>query len=115
MEPLYDRSGHVHGWIDRQSDRIINLRGRHVAFVEGDSVYNWRGQHVGSWHDDHIRNHTGQVAVFLRGASGLGPAIPALAAVPARPAIAAVPARPALNARPARPSRSTSWAAMVPF
>jgi hypothetical protein len=40
MEPLYDQSGDVHGWINQATGRIVNLRGQHVAFVEGDSVYN---------------------------------------------------------------------------
>lgn len=115
MEPIYDAKGKVYGWVDRQTGRIINLRGKHVAFVDGDSVFSWNGKHIGWWQNDHIRNQSGQVAVFLRGASGLGPAIPALAATPARPAIAAVPARPALSARPARSARKTSWAPLVPF
>lgn len=115
MEALYGRAGSVFGWIDLDTGRIINRAGRHAAFVVGNNVYNWSGRHVGWWHDNHLRNHSGQVALFLRGASGLGPAIPALAATPARPAIAAVPAKPALAATPAKPARSASWAPTVPF
>ena len=115
MEPLYDRGGRVFGWIDLESGRIRKPHGRHAAFVVGDSVFDWRGRHVAWWQENHVRDSNGRVALFLRGAEGLGPAVPALAAVPARPAIAAVPARPALAARPARPARSASWANAIPF
>ncbi|WP_425414195.1 4-fold beta flower protein [Pleomorphomonas koreensis] len=115
MQPLYDSRGSVHGWVDLDTGRIINRHGQHIAFIRGDSIYDWHGHHVAWWHDDHVRDRNGRVALFLRGASGLGPAIPALGAVPARPAIHAVPAMPALSAKPARPARSASWAASIPF
>lgn len=115
MEPLYERSGRVYAWINRQRGHIISLHGHHIAFVEGDSVYNWRGQHIGWWEGDHVRNHQGQVAVFLRGASGLGVGVPGLAGIPGMPGIAGVPGRPGLAGRPGRSGRSASWASMVPF
>ena len=65
MEPLYDQSGEVYSWITRQTGRIVDLLGRHVAFVEGENVYNWGGQHIGWWQKRHIRNHDGDVALFL--------------------------------------------------
>jgi hypothetical protein len=115
MEPLYGDGGQVFGWIDLPSGRIINRDGQHAAFVIGEDIYNWHGQHVAWWLRNHVRDHAGRVALFLRGAGGLGIALPALAATPAGPAIAAVPARPALAATPARAAFSAAWANAIPF
>jgi len=94
MEALYDRAGRVYGWLQRDTGRIINPRGQQIAFIDGDSVYNWHGQHVAWWHDDHICSHSGQIALFLRGASGLGASMPALSSLPARPSLVFLPTLP---------------------
>jgi hypothetical protein len=117
MEPLYDRSGRVYGWIDGRTDGwIVNLDGKHVAFVEGDSVYNRRGQHLGWWLRDHICNHAGEVVVFLRDATGLGVTTPTLGTTPRRPTIETVPTRATRGIRPIKvTNKRAMWAQAVPF
>jgi hypothetical protein len=116
MDALYDHSGRVYAWIDRQSGRIVDLKGRHIAFVDMDSVYNWRGRHVAWWHGDHIRNQSGKVAVFLKNAVEMGVDRPSLKPPPPRPPMALTPSKPGMAFRPAKPQPAPpSWAAVVPF
>jgi len=49
MEALYGRTGQVHAWLDTDSGNILDLRGQHTAFVDGNSVYDWTGRHIGWW------------------------------------------------------------------
>lgn len=115
MEPLYGRSGEVYAWLEVETGRIINTRGKHLAFLGGDSVYSWSGRHVAWWHGDHARDHDGKVIVFTRRARGLGPVLPALGALPARPQLAAVPPKPTRGTKPGQPGISKSWALTLPF
>ena len=115
MDALFDHAGQAYAWLDRPSGRIMDLRGRHIAFVEADSVYNWRGRHVGWWHGDHIRNQSGKLAVFVRSAAGLKVATPSLKTPPPKPQPAVTPSKPGLAHRPAKPTAMEGWAAVVPF
>ena len=83
MDPLFDRSGQVYGWLDMSAGRIMDRRGRHVALIRDGKVHDYRGKHLGWWDGDHFRDRTGAVAVYERGASGLG----FLAPLPALPPI----------------------------
>jgi len=115
MEPLYARSGEVYAWLDRQNDRIIGVRGQHLAYIAGDSVFNWSGKHVGWWMKDHIRDHAGKLVLFDRKAKGLGPVLPSLGSMPQRPVIAPVPQKPGRGARPGPAAPSKSWALTMPL
>ena len=115
MEPLYERSGEVYAWLEVESGRIINLRGKHVAFLGGDSIYSWSGRHLAWWRGDHARDHDGRVVVFTRKARGLGPVLPALGSMPPRPTLAAAPPKPARASKPGEPGASKSWALTLPF
>jgi hypothetical protein len=115
MEPLYGRSGDVYAWLEAETGRIINLRGKHIAFLGGDSVYSWSGKHLAWWYGDHVRDHSGRVVVFTRRAKGLGPVLPALSSMPPRPAIAPVPPKPTRGTKPGQPEISKSWTLEMPF
>jgi hypothetical protein len=115
MEPLYDHTGQVYGWINQATGRNLNLLGQHVAFVEGGNVHNWSGQHIGWWQEQHIRNHAGEIGVFLRGAGSFGLIRPILKTAPRRPTAEAVPAQPVRAPPPARPGWRLAWAQVMPF
>lgn len=117
MDPLFDASGQVYAWLERAHGRILDLKGRHIAFLEADSIYNWRGRHVAWWHGDHIRNQSGKVAVFLKNANTavMGVSRPWLKPPPPRPTPAIAPSRPGMAFRPAKPTPEPAWASVVPF
>ena len=115
MEPLYDQSGEVYSWMTRQTGRIVDLLGRHVAFVEGENVYNWSGQHIGWWQKQHIRNHDGDVAVFLHRARDFGLIRPVLAMAPRQPTAQPIPTQPVRAPPLTKAACRLAWAQSMPF
>jgi hypothetical protein len=115
MDPLYNKTGQVHAWLQADVARIVGLHGEHLAFVEGKSVYDWHGNHIGWWADGHMRDAHGAVVVWLATAANLGVIRPPVRARPSRPELLAVPARPVRSARPARPVRALRWSSQMPF
>lgn len=115
MEPLYDRSGQVYGWLDKAAGRIMDRRGRHVAHISDDNVYDYRGRHLGWWDRDHLRDRNGAVALYERDAAGLGVSqpFPAFAPLPPMPTFPPLPALPALP--PLRPFNRMAWSGQMPF
>jgi hypothetical protein len=109
MDALYDKSGKVTAWYDRPNGDIVDLSGRHIAFVDGDSVYNYSGSHVGWWQNGHIRDSSGAVAVFTKGASGLGLYPPYLSYPPYQPYKSFRPYRPFKAFKPYKPYLTSNW------
>ncbi|MDN7865052.1 hypothetical protein QZM19_16810 [Burkholderia multivorans] len=115
MLALYQKNGAVYAWLDETSGRILDLRGKNLAFVDGDSVYGWNGRHIGWWQDGHIRDQNGAVAMFTDVASNLGVVAPVKAVRPVQPIKSIAPIRPVKSVKPIRPVRQLSWAAKMPF
>lgn len=115
MEALYDSRGQVYAWLDQRNARIMDRGGRPVALIRGDKVHGYNGRHLGWWDNDHLRDSTGSVALYKRGARGLGviPPLPALPPLPPMPVMAPLPTIPALP--PLRPFNRTAWANRMPF
>lgn len=109
MRPLYDKRGGVIAFLG-ENNRIVDLRGRSIAWIRDDNVYNYNGRHLGWWLRDHMRGPDGGVMVWLRGASpGVMLPIPRLPPMPPLPELE--PLRPLPNLPPLRPMRSLSWSA----
>ena len=114
MEPIYDRSGRVVGWLG--GNDVYHLNGSHAAVVIGPNVYGHRGQQLGVFGGGFFRDHDGAVVAFIRGASG-GPVLPAQSLHPAPPipSVPPVPAVPAVPRVPAAPSSSwgSDWRSFI--
>ncbi len=106
MEALYDESGRAYAWLDEPTGRIFSLRGKNIAFIDGDSVYAWSGRHIGWWGDGHIRDRSGAVAVFTAGAASLGVVKPVTAVKPVQPVKAVSPVRPVKACEASVPGQS---------
>jgi hypothetical protein len=115
MEALHDRTGRVHAWLDKASGRIVNLNGRHVAFVDNDSVYDLGGSHIGWWRDGHIRDRNGAAALFTADATNLGVVKPVRQVKPVQPVKAVAPVKPVKAVKPVKPVKQLAWAAQLPF
>ncbi|WP_438346812.1 4-fold beta flower protein [Methylorubrum populi] len=115
MEPLYGQNGQVYAWLQRDTGRIISLRGQHLAFMRNANVYDWQGRHIGWWEHEHMRDHRGAVVVFARNATNLIVGRPGLGGTPGTPGIAGVPGTPGLAGTPGRPGKAGSWANPLPF
>lgn len=107
MNPLYDSRGKVIAFL-RDNRRIIDLRGKSLAWIRGDDVYDYRGQHLGWWIRDHMRGPDGGVIVWLRGASpGVMLPLPNLPPLPPLPELE--PLRPLPSLPPLRPLNTMNW------
>ena len=84
MEPIYDRSGIVIGWIHQ--GRILDRSKRLRAFSTGDTVYTMRGKILGKYRKGVFEDRTGGAVAFTREASA-GP----FHAIPKNPTIPSVP------------------------
>jgi hypothetical protein len=115
MEALHDQSGGVYCWFDQGSGRIISLRGKNLAFVDGDSVYDWGGQHIGWWQDGHIRDRQGAVALFTADAGSLGVVKPVRAVRPVSPVKPVAPVRPVKQVKPVKTVKKLAWSSQMPF
>ncbi len=109
MDALYNRHGQVAAWLDRVECQIVDLSGKHVAFVDGDSVYDYSGSHVGWWRKDHIRDSRGAVGLYTSSSANLGVTKPYLAYAPFPPLKAFAPFKPFKAFKPFRPYDQWSW------
>ena len=103
VEPIYDRSGKVVGWL--KGDDIYHLNGSHASTINSRNVYGHAGQHFGVFDKGLFRDHRGGVVAFIRGAQG-GPVlpIPSVPPIPPIPSIPPIPAIPSVPPVPAVPS-----------
>ena len=115
MEALYDQRGRVHAWLDFDRDNILDLRGKHLAFIADDSVYNWRGQHIGWWIDGCVRDPSNAAAYFIADAGSIGVVKPVKAVRPVQPVKAVPPVRPVKQVKPVKPVKKLTWSANPPF
>ncbi len=115
MKPLYNQHGRVYAWFEQDSGDILDLRGRHIAFVDDDSVYSYAGRHIGWWKGDHVRDRSGAVAAFLEDAEDLGVFKPFTAFPPFPPLPSFPPFRPFTEFKPFPPFDRWGWSDRMPF
>jgi hypothetical protein len=115
MEALYNRNGQVYAWLDSSDGRIFDLRGRNLAFVDGDSVWDWKGKHIAWWRGDHIRDRNGAIALFTGDAENLGVFKPFLAFKPFEPFQQFAPFKPFLEFKPFARFDQWTWSSKPPF
>ena len=115
MEPLFDKNGRLHAWLQGGSDHIFSLTGEPLAFITWGNVYDWRGRHLGWWDQGHMRDYAGAVCVFTRDALGLIVAKPGLGGTPGFPGVRAVSGHPGIQGAPSRPPNTAAWSETIPF
>jgi hypothetical protein len=109
MNPLYDHTGSVVGWLG-SGGRVMDLAGGSAFWIaDPGHVYDYDGQHRGWWNDGHWRGHDGGVVVWIRGARNLGvmPPLPQLPPLPPLPSLE--PLRPIPSIPPLRPLNAMAW------
>ena len=107
MEPIYDGSGKVVGWL--KGKNIYHLSGDHAAVLNQGNVHGHNGQHLGVFKDGLFRDHQGCVVAFVVallqvGADNHQLPVTATPPVPPVPSSAPVPTIPATPPAPASPS-----------
>lgn len=84
MEPIYDRSGAVIGWMHQ--GRILDRFKRYRAFITGETVYTMKGQNLGTYRKGVFEDKTGNAVAFTRAASAEPfssfPKVPSVPTVP---------------------------------
>jgi len=104
--PIFDRSGNVIGWLDREIIRDMN--GQHRAFVTEDRVYNYGGRFLGRIHNGFFRDSNGNAIAFIKGAGG-GPLLPIPSIPPIPPVFPVSPVKPVPSVPPVSPIPSLYW------
>jgi hypothetical protein len=65
-------TGQVHAWLQTECGNILDLRGQHIAFLDGKSAYDWTGRHIGWWLDRYVRDATNAAVYFTKDAGSIG-------------------------------------------
>ena len=115
MEALYDRKGNIHAWLDVDLGNILDLNGRHVAFLADGSVYDWKGRHIGWWNDGCVRDAANAIAYFTTEALDIGVLRPVKHVRPVQPIEAVAPVRPVERVEPVKPVGRAIWSNQPPF
>ncbi|WP_423816156.1 4-fold beta flower protein [Rhodocaloribacter litoris] len=106
MEPIFDRTGAVVGWL--HEGRILDRSNRYRGFVKGDAVYAMGGQYLGRFRNGFFRDRSGGAVAFIQGASG-GPLLPITQIPPVPPIPPIPPINPVPPIPPIPPVDSLSW------
>ena len=109
MEPIFDSSGQVVGWISDGS--LVNRSNDHVAFLHEGAVFSYQRGHLGTFDQGFFRDQNGHAVAFVEGAHG-GPVKP-IQSVPPVPAVPPVPpVQPVAPVAPIPPNPSLSWSSL---
>ena len=108
MDAIYDRTGAAIAFLD--GARIVSLQGASLAWVDGSgNVYDYDGRHLGWWRNGHLRGRDGGVVAWMRGATGLGVALPHARLPPPPPRRSHEPHRQTPASPPAQPGGKHAW------
>lgn len=107
MEPIYNASGKVVGWMKGRN--IYHLNGEHAAVVNQGNVHGNNGQYLGVFKDGLFRDHRGQMVAFVVALLRVGIGdhqlpVTAMAPVPPIPSSAPAPTLHPIPPIPAIPS-----------
>jgi len=106
MEPIFDRTGTVIGWL--HEGRFLDRSNLYRGFLSGEAIHSMSGNYLGKFQNGFIRDKNGKAVAFIKGASG-GPILP-LAKVPQIPPIPPIPPLKSIPSIPPIPQiPSLAW------
>lgn len=109
MLPICDRHGVTVAWL--KDELIFSLKGAPLAFLKGENVVTYAGAHCGFLKNGFFRDHEGNIAAFMRGATG-GPITPPVRIPPPAPIPGAAPIKPAAPIPPAAAMPTFNWSGL---
>lgn len=106
MQAVFDRTGHIVGWME--ADVIYDLHPKARAFVHDGGIFTFSGEHLGYYRNGVLLDRRSAPVAFLRGAHP-GPEVH-IPPVPPAPKPPATPKRPVVpKTPPAAPKPKGNW------
>lgn len=106
MDPIFDRKGHVVGWLLHGA--ILNQRPTYRAFLLDGRVYSYGARYLGEFSGGFFRDQAGRAVAFLRGATS-GPLTPITQIPPVPPIPPIRPITPIPPIPPIAPIPLLNW------
>jgi hypothetical protein len=108
MTPLHGRKGQVVAFL-ADSERIISLKGKSLAWISGENVYNYTGDHLGWWVDGCLIGRDGGVMAWQTRNANLRIKLPYPVPPPTPPVASPEPGRPVPSSPPFKPPNKLDW------
>lgn len=106
MEPIYDRHGHLAGWLE--FDIVYSDLGCPRAFIHGGALFSFAPAYLGWFDNGYFRDDTGAAVAWIRRCHG-GPIAPAPTYTGERPYLQYATLPPLAPLAPLRPLAAHAW------